>query len=123
MTVTDTNACRGSDDFTLTILPLPDITISGKDTICVGECTTLTASGGLPISGMFLPTQIVTEVTSSVVNKITARSPCTGLLPLVPFNSSVPPIPPDLTVTAFTARITIQDYSEWSEKVTLSPLP
>ncbi|MBK9041748.1 MAG: T9SS type A sorting domain-containing protein [Saprospiraceae bacterium] len=47
VTVTDTNACRGSDDFTLTILPLPDITISGKDTICVGECTTLTASGGV----------------------------------------------------------------------------
>ncbi|MBK8079644.1 MAG: T9SS type A sorting domain-containing protein [Saprospiraceae bacterium] len=47
MTVTDTNACRGSDDFTLTVLPLPDITISGKDTICVGECTTLTASGGV----------------------------------------------------------------------------
>ena len=47
VTVTDTNACRGSDDFTLTVLPLPDITISGKDTICVGECTTLTASGGV----------------------------------------------------------------------------
>lgn len=47
VTVTDTYGCEGSDDITLTINPLPSVSISGTATICDGETSTLsTATAG-----------------------------------------------------------------------------
>ncbi len=46
VTVTDVNGCKASTSTTVTVNPLPVVTISGDTEICVGESTTLTASGG-----------------------------------------------------------------------------
>lgn len=44
--VTDGNGCSGSSNFTLTVNSLPTITITGSNTICNGELTTLDAGSG-----------------------------------------------------------------------------
>ena len=47
VTVTDANNCTNSDDVTVVIYP-PAVADAGPDvTVCEGDCTTLTASGGL----------------------------------------------------------------------------
>ena len=46
VTGTDGNNCSNSDTVTITVNPLPNIIISPNDTICKGESSTLTASGG-----------------------------------------------------------------------------
>ncbi len=43
---TDVNGCKDTAQITVNVNPLPAITISGNDTICQGDNTTLTASGG-----------------------------------------------------------------------------
>jgi hypothetical protein len=50
VSTTNSEACNGTGSITVTVNPLPDITITGRDTICEGECTTLTASGGIEYS-------------------------------------------------------------------------
>ncbi|MFN8337408.1 MAG: hypothetical protein U0T36_00130 [Saprospiraceae bacterium] len=40
------NGCKGTDDFTLTVHPLPTANIAGDNEICLGGHTTLTATGG-----------------------------------------------------------------------------
>jgi len=55
--VTDGNACQNTDSILLTINPLPNITSSADDTICVGELATMSAAGAvsyswLPNSGL-----------------------------------------------------------------------
>ncbi len=55
--VTDANGCQNTDSVTVTINPLPNITSSADDTICVGEFSYLNASGGVsyvwsPVSGL-----------------------------------------------------------------------
>lgn len=47
VTITDNNGCSGTDNFTVTVLPLPTINITGDISICPDESTTLTASGGV----------------------------------------------------------------------------
>ncbi|MEL6837615.1 MAG: hypothetical protein AAFP77_31690, partial [Bacteroidota bacterium] len=44
--VTDANGCTATDQVIVTVNPLPVITFSGDLEICVGESTTITASGG-----------------------------------------------------------------------------
>ncbi|MBK6564891.1 MAG: hypothetical protein IPG18_06760 [Saprospiraceae bacterium] len=46
MTVTDSNGCTNSTNKTLNELPLPIVSITGPDGICVGGTTTFTATGG-----------------------------------------------------------------------------
>jgi hypothetical protein len=46
VTVTDANGCTATAERTLTVNPNPVATISGDDTVCQGESTTFTASGG-----------------------------------------------------------------------------
>ncbi|MEZ4911002.1 MAG: hypothetical protein R2774_09075 [Saprospiraceae bacterium] len=46
ITVVDCNGCSATDDATVIVNPLPNGSISGDTEICVGESTTLTASGG-----------------------------------------------------------------------------
>jgi hypothetical protein len=43
--ITDGNGCSDTAYITVTINPTPNVSISGNDTICVGEFTMLTASG------------------------------------------------------------------------------
>jgi gliding motility-associated-like protein len=44
--VTDANGCIGVDSINVVVNPLPNIVISGNTTICQGQSTTLTATGG-----------------------------------------------------------------------------
>ncbi len=47
VTVTDANGCTATNDITVTIKPLPTANITSPDLdICIGQSTTLTASGG-----------------------------------------------------------------------------
>lgn len=50
VTGTDSNGCDNSADLTVTAYAAPLISISGPDTICVGDTTTLTANGGVSYS-------------------------------------------------------------------------
>ncbi|MFN5183829.1 MAG: beta strand repeat-containing protein [Bacteroidota bacterium] len=45
VTGTDANNCSNTATVTLTVNPLPNVTVSGNTTICSGQSTTLTASG------------------------------------------------------------------------------
>jgi Concanavalin A-like lectin/glucanases superfamily/Secretion system C-terminal sorting domain len=46
VTVTDANTCSRSKPVTVTVNPLPVVSFAGQDTICLGDTTTITASGG-----------------------------------------------------------------------------
>jgi hypothetical protein len=45
VTVTDMQNCSATTNFTVTVHPLPTVTISGESIFCAGESSTLTASG------------------------------------------------------------------------------
>jgi len=47
VTVTNANGCTGTSSKILTVNPLPIAVISGDQSICLGESTVLTASGGV----------------------------------------------------------------------------
>jgi len=46
VTATDSNGCTNTATRTVTVNPLPQVNITGDNNICIGESTTLTASGG-----------------------------------------------------------------------------
>jgi len=46
VTSTDTNGCNSTATSLVTVNPLPTVTVTGDDKICLGTSTTLTASGG-----------------------------------------------------------------------------
>ncbi len=46
VTATDSNGCTNMATRTVTVNPLPQVNITGDNNICIGESTTLTASGG-----------------------------------------------------------------------------
>lgn len=45
--VTDANGCTNSGNVTVTVNPLPVVTVSGSGTICTGQSATLCVSGGI----------------------------------------------------------------------------
>ncbi len=68
VTGTDGNGCMNTDDITITVNPLPTISITGQDTICTGDMTTLTASGASTYSwdtGDNTPSTSVTPATTT----------------------------------------------------------
>jgi Concanavalin A-like lectin/glucanases superfamily/Secretion system C-terminal sorting domain len=46
VTATDQYGCQDTAQYPVLVNPLPTVSITGNDTICVGDSTTLTASGG-----------------------------------------------------------------------------
>ncbi|KXK39636.1 MAG: PKD domain-containing protein [Bacteroidetes bacterium OLB9] len=69
VTITDINGCEGRASITVTVHPLPDITIVGDDEICIGTSTTLTASGG--VSYLWSTGDSTPEITVSPTNTTT----------------------------------------------------
>lgn len=47
VTVTDANGCENTDEVTVTVNPLPVASAGADAYICLGDCATLTASGGV----------------------------------------------------------------------------
>ncbi|MBI4929152.1 MAG: T9SS type A sorting domain-containing protein [Bacteroidetes bacterium] len=45
--VVDANGCSSSDNVTITVMPVPVAAISGSSTACLGDSSTLIASGGI----------------------------------------------------------------------------
>lgn len=66
------NGCTNTAVTNVTVNPLPVITVSGSNTICIGQSTILTASGGTSYTwspgGTVSPSISVTPTTSTVYN-------------------------------------------------------
>lgn len=75
LTLTE-NGCSASDNVVVTVFPNPNVTISGDQSICVGECSNLSASGAdfyvwSPAAGITDPTltdQTVCPATTTTYN-------------------------------------------------------
>jgi gliding motility-associated-like protein len=84
VTGTDTNGCFDTASTTITVNPLPVITISNDTSVCIGTCAPLTASGGtgyswspgltLSDSTIFNPIACPTTNTTYTVTVTTANS-------------------------------------------------
>ncbi len=71
VTGTDAHGCSASASTTITTLPLPSITISADTNICIGEHSTLTASGGESYLWSTTSTQTSIIVTPTTTNTYT----------------------------------------------------
>ncbi|MFH2094078.1 MAG: gliding motility-associated C-terminal domain-containing protein [Bacteroidota bacterium] len=81
VTVTNTTTgCTATDWETVTVNPLPNITITGDTSLCQGESTTLTASGGDTYS--WSTTETTTSITATpmttTVYSVTVTNTTTG---------------------------------------------
>ena len=65
LTLTE-NGCSDSDDVTVTVFPNPAVTISGDQSICAGDCSTLTVSGA--DFYMWAPSADITDPTAAAQN-------------------------------------------------------
>ena len=99
VTVTDTNGCVNKDSVTVTVNPLPVANTSSDASICIGDSTTLTASGGVSYNW----------------------SPSAGLN--VATGSSVNASPAVITIYTVTATDANGCINEDSILVTVNPLP
>ena len=63
VTVTNANGCTDTESKILTVNPLPVAAITGDLTICIGENTTLTASGGTSYVWNTTPAQTTAAIT------------------------------------------------------------
>ena len=96
VTVTDTNGCRGSSSVTVNTLTPPNIQISGDNTICQGDSTILTASGGNSYiwSTGATTNQIIVRPTSTTTYTVTATGAngCTAISSVVVTLSNPPTV-------------------------------
>ena len=76
LTVTATNGCKAYDSVEVTLLPQPDVAISGPDAICSGASALLIASGGYSYSWNTgsLEAAINVSPTQTTSYAVTARS-------------------------------------------------
>ena len=65
VTVTNGNGCTATSSRTVTVNPLPTAAISGNNVICLGQSTTLTATGGVSYSWNTVPVQTTAAITVS----------------------------------------------------------
>jgi gliding motility-associated-like protein len=94
VTVTDINGCSASDSATITVNSAPTITVSGTTSICTGDQTTLTASGGNSYS--WNTTATTTSITVSPAATATytvtgtAVNGCTGATTITVTVNTIP---------------------------------
>ena len=83
VTATDTNGCSNIASKTITVNPLPNVTITGDTIVCEGESTILTADGvgeGSYIWNTGVTTQNLTNVNSSGTYTVTFTDTATGCM-------------------------------------------
>lgn len=82
VTATDANGCTGTASRTVTVNSLPDANITGTDAICVGQSSTLTATGGTSYvwsTGATTAQIVVTpSVTTTYTVTVTNQNTCTS---------------------------------------------
>ena len=82
VTATDANGCSNNDQFTVDILPIPIVNISGENFICEGETTTLTASGGISYVWSTGETEssidVNPDLTNTYIVTVTGNNTCTN---------------------------------------------
>ncbi len=78
VTITDANGCSGTGSVSVTINPLPIPTISGNNTICFGNNTSLTASGGNSYSWSNGPAVATITVSPTIQTTYTVTVTATG---------------------------------------------
>lgn len=95
VTGTNANNCSDTDSITVTVIPLPIITLTGDTLICLGDSTTLTASGGgtyLWTPGNSTDSIIKVSPTTSTVYSVTVTS-SDGCIDSTSINVIVNPLP------------------------------
>lgn len=120
VTVTDANTCSNSRPVTVTVNPLPTVAITGDDTICVGDTTTLTANGGTVYAWSNGPTTAgntvnptsTTSYTVTVTDANTCRNTASqsvvvNALPLLSFTGQ------DTVCNGDTTQITVSGGSSY----------
>ncbi|MBL7720054.1 MAG: PKD domain-containing protein [Flavipsychrobacter sp.] len=111
VTGTDANGCTATDNIQITVLQRQPITVSDNDSICVGESTVLTATGGdtylwLPPDGLDnnqLATPTATPQNTTTYMAIVNQQGCFADTSYVTVTVSHPPtvnLGPDQTIVA-----------------------
>jgi trimeric autotransporter adhesin len=98
VTVTNSNGCTGSNSVTIIVNIPPTVTISGATTICNGQSTTLTASGGVSyLWSTGATTQAITVApVANTTYTVTATDAngCTGTSSVLVTVAAVPTVNP-----------------------------
>ncbi|MBK8622710.1 MAG: hypothetical protein IPN79_13385 [Saprospiraceae bacterium] len=107
VTVTDANGCTATAERTLTVNPNPVATISGDDTVCLGESTTFTASGGtdyLWSTGPNTPS-ITLSTASTVIVTVTDANGCTATAERTLTVNPLPNAGPDRSANCYVSDV------------------
>lgn len=104
VTVTDTNGCEDSEQITVSVNALPVVAFSGNDTLCAGDSTVITASGGVSYtwsnSATTAATTLSPAATSSFAVTVTDANTCSN-------SDSIEIVVNALPVIAFSGNDTI----------------
>jgi gliding motility-associated-like protein len=123
-TTTTINGCEATDEVTVTVYPLPNVSVSNDVVICEGDETLLSGSGALtyewsPPSGLVSTSgEDVTASPGSTTNYIVVGTDANGCSSSAEVEVFVNPLP---DVTASTSATTIDIIID--ERATLTALP
>ncbi|MBL4592525.1 MAG: gliding motility-associated C-terminal domain-containing protein [Flavobacteriales bacterium] len=96
---TSANGCSDSIQITVTVLPQPIANISGINTICFGESTTLIATGGGTYNWNTLDTSSSITVTPNDTTAYTVIVNIGGCIDSISYNVDVTPLPSILALS------------------------
>ncbi|MES2141184.1 MAG: PKD domain-containing protein [Bacteroidota bacterium] len=112
----DANNCSDTDSITVTVVPLPVVTVTGDTLICLGDSTTLTATGG----GTYLwspgnsTDSIITVSPSSTTIYTVVVTNSNGCIDSSEINVVVNPLPQALFAMDSVCLNTAMSYNESS---------
>lgn len=136
VTVTGTNGCTAVASRTVTVNPLPNAAVTGNNNICIGQPTTLVASGGvsyawsnnmntssITVSPLVNTTYTVTVTGSNGCTAVVSRSVTVNPLPLASISGDTLICDGDSTVlTAFGGGTYVWSTGENTASITVTPM-